>query len=166
VVEAYSRGLEGYSRRLHDSERPIALLTSTIANQNRDVKKRKMPFSYEDFSFYKPRNAENMPNYVYGSAMIALAASGRLPTWAMFCYKDLASTAKESYKPAIAAFIGEDAILLHPRKVAGGWEGMLIAMESASEKRRTLKNDYGVSITVTIPTINTKVVAIEDVTLS
>lgn len=146
-------------------ERPIAQQTSIIANQNRDPKKQRKPFTLEDFSFYMPREARNLPSGAYGSAALALIHERKFPSWALFCYKDLVAGADQNYKPETPALIAEDCILLHPVQVAGGWKGMMIATESASDQRRVFTDEKGRSYQLTVPYVSTKFVAEEDVTL-
>ena len=166
VLLAIQQGTKQYQSQLHDYERPIALNTTVIASQNRDPKKGKMP-TYTEFSFYKPVEDGDRPDYVYGSAYMSLVKSKRLPHWALFCFKDLSSSANAGYEPAEAALIAEDAILLHPTRVGhNSYEGLLIAMESASEKRRDFTDDKGQVISLTLPYVGTKFIAEEDVILN
>jgi len=150
---------------LFDMERPIAQQTAIIANQNRDPKKQKKGFTFEDFSFYMPREERNLPNGAYGSAALAAIKGGRYPSWALFCYRDLISGADQSYVPAESILVASDAVLLHPIKHGAGWKGMLIAQESASEQKRVFEDSQGNCWTLTVPFVETKIVAIEDVTL-
>lgn len=166
MLIAITEGTKSYQSLLHDYERPIALNTNVLASQGRDPKKGKMP-SYLDFSFYKPVESGDRPDYVYGSAYMTLIREKRLPYWALFCFKELSSAANAEYIPPEAGFIAEDAILLHPQKVGGySYEGLLIAAESASEQRRTFIDNKGQEIVLTVPYIETKFVAMEDITLS
>ena len=163
---AITEGTKKYQSELHDYERPIALNTTVIASQNRDPKKGKMP-TYSDFSFYKPVEDGDRPDYVYGSAYMALVREKRLPPWALFCFKDLSAAANAGYDPVEPALIAEDAILLHPRKVGpGSYEGLLIAMESASEERRSFTDSKGQVVSLRLPYVGTKFIAEEDVILS
>lgn len=143
----------------------MAQQTAIIANQNRDPKKQKKSFTFEDFSFYIPKEARNLPNGAYGSAAVAAISARQFPSWALFCYKDLVASANPNYVPETPIFAAKDAVLLHPVRDGSGWSGMLIAMESASDEKRTFKDGQGNSYTLTVPYIETKVVAIEDVTL-
>jgi hypothetical protein len=142
------------------------MVSSILANQNRDPKKSKKAPGWEDFSFYRPRDGATTANYVYGSAMLEMAKKGRLPSWALFCFREVTETASAAYKPAMCAFVAEDAMLLHPVKVGNGWEGMLIAQESASEQQRTFVDDGGQKYVLHVPHVHTKVVCQEDVTLN
>ena len=65
------------------------------------------------------------------------------------------------------ALIAEDALLLHPQKVGpNSYEGLLIALESASEKARVFSDGEGQAVTLTLPYVKTKMIAEEDVVLS
>ena len=151
---------------MHDYERPIALSTSVIASQNRDPKKSK-PLGYGDFSFYKPLEDGDRPDYVYGSAYMTLVKKRKLPAWALFCYKELSQSSSAEYEPEEPAFIAEDAILLHPEKIGThSYEGLLIAMESASEQRRAFTNTHGEVVYLTVPFIHTKAIAQENMVLT
>lgn len=151
---------------LHDAERPIALNTTVIAAQNRDPKKGKGPV-YTDFCFYKPVNDGDRPDYVYGSAYVQLIKEKRLPSWTLFCYKDLSLSANPAYEPEECALIAEDAVLLHPEKVgSNSYEGLLLAKESASEQVRVFVDSRGNSVSLRVPHIGTKLVAQEGVVLS
>jgi len=150
---------------LHDIERPTAQQTAVIANQQRDSKKQPKPFSLEDFSIYKPRNGEDMPRGHYGSAAMALIKAGKFPSWALFCYKELAAAANDNYVPAVAGFVSDNAILLHPVKTEDGYKGLLIAMEAASGEITYFETPKGEVVPLRVPEIGTKVVAEEDVVL-
>ena len=163
---AVTKGAEARQKSLHDAERPIALNTTLIAAQNRDPKKGKPPV-YTDFCFYKPLIDGDRPDGAYGSAYVELIRQKRLPPWALFCYKDLSSAALPGYEPTECAFIASDAVLLHPVKVGrNSYQGLLLALESASEKTREFTDDKGNSITLTLPVIGTKIVAQEGVILN
>jgi len=150
---------------MHDLERPTALSATFLANKGRDPKKNKM-INYLDLSFYKPRNGSDGADAVYGSAMMTMAKRRTLPSWALFCFKDVTSGASSDYVPEVCAFVAKDAMLLHPIKVDGGWEGMLIALESASEQKRTFVADNGEEYELFVPLVHTKAIAEEGVVLS
>lgn len=166
VVIAYVRGTALYRERMHDMERPTAMVSSILANQNRDPKKSKKVLGWEDFTFYKPRVGGENVSYVYGSAMLKLVKTQQMPSWALFCFKEVTATASEAYVPSCAALIAEDAMLLHPVKDGNGWTGMLIAQESASEQTRTFTGEDGTIASLTVPHVYTKVICKEGVTLS
>lgn len=150
---------------MHEAEIPVALQTSVIANQNRDPKRQKKAFGYEDFSVYKPREDLDLPDGHYGAAMLEGIRLGLMPSWTLFCYKELVSSASQDYVPSDPLLVSTDAVLLHPMAVPGGYEGLLIAREAAGGKRLTFKNSKGDSFKLTVPPVNTKIVAMEDVTL-
>lgn len=166
VVVAVDKVSQTKQQELHEQERPVALLSSLMANSGRDPKKKKEPYSMEDFCLYKPTNSEDVPDYYYGSAAIQALERGLLPNWALFCFKALAASASDAYKPQNAIMHATDAILLHPTKVPGGsWTGMMIAQESCSGKPRLFTTEGGDQIWLRMPKISTKVVAEEGVTL-
>ena len=147
-------------------ERPIALLSSIYVNSQRDPKKVKAA-NWSDFCFYRPRNDGNSATAENGSAMLLLAKKGLLPSWALFCFKEVTSNADPNYEPSVLAFVGEDAILIHPVKEETGYKGLLIAMESASKQLRQLTNpETGEVVSLRMPHIHTKVVAEENARLS
>lgn len=164
VINAFTNGSNLYRESMHDRERPIALATSLIANKGRDPKKSKT-LSYLDMSFYKPIDQEGAVDYYYGSAMMQLAKRKLLPSWTLFCFKEVTANAASDYIPEMCALIAEDAILLHPVQHGHIWEGMLIAQESASEQRRVFKSETGVQVTLTVPHVHTKIVCEEDARL-
>ncbi len=164
MLDAVTKSQKIYHRRLHEAEIPTALQTSVIANQNRDPKKQK-PFGYEDFSVYKPKEDLDLPEGRYGAAMLEAIRLELIPSWALFCYKELASSAKPDYAPSNPILVSCDAVLLHPSPVPGGYEGLLIAREAAGNKCVLFKDCDGTEIRLNVPHVSTKVVALEDVTL-
>ena len=163
---AISNGAKGYQQKLHDLERPTALLSSIFVSQHTDPKKRKPP-TYGDFCFYKPTHDGDRPDYIYGSAYMGLVKQKKLPAWALFCFKDLSASALDDYEPLEYALIAQDAVLLHPEQVGpNSYRGLLLAQESASEQKRVFVNDKGQAISLTLPHVGTKVIAEEDVVLS
>ena len=153
-------------KSLHSHERPIAMLSSLHANSQRDPKKAQKPYTYLDFSFYKPRNSEDTPQSHYGSAYAELVRTKRLPAWALFCFKSLMSSVDESYVPSEPALIAQDALLLHPEKSGDSYKGLLIALESAGDQRRVFRNSKGDEILLTVPYVDTKVIARENTILT
>ena len=132
------------------------------ANVNRDKKKQQQPYTYLDFSFYKPQDAGETADGHNGAAYMELIRLKLLPAWALFCYKDVASSAAPGYVPGEPALIAEDAILLHPELKPGGYTGLLIAMESASDQRRVFTSTKGTEVVLQVPYIETKFVAREN----
>jgi len=141
------------------------MLSSLYANSQRDPKKSQKAYTYMDFSFYKPMESIDIPQSHYGSAYAELVRSKRMPSWALFCFKSLMASVDDKYVPSEPGFVAEDAILLHPEKVQGGYKGLLIATESAGDQRRVFVNSNGEQIWLTVPFIQTKVVAEEGVIL-
>lgn len=135
-MRAVSAGQKSRLRTLHEEERPIASLAALTANMNRDPKKQKKPFELKQFCLYQLDEDKNLPSYVYGSAAISAHKLGLLPNWALFCFKDLSSTASKDYVPSNPILLANDALLLHPVRSGKGWKGLLIAEESASGKVR------------------------------
>ena len=153
-------------KELHDRERPVAMLSSITANSQRDKKKVQKPYTYLDFSFYKPVSLDDAPQGSYGSAYAELVKTKRLPAWALFCFKSLMGSANPGYIPEEPAYIAEDAILLHPEAIGGGgYKGLLIAMESAGDQRRLFVDSMGRELVLTVPYVETKFVANEGATL-
>lgn len=164
VINAFAAGSRLYQERMHDMERPTALVASILSNQNRDPKKGKA-VTFEDMSFYKPRDHYSRADGAYGSAMLKMVERGTLPSWALFCFKGVTAAADLEYVPKTCALVAEDAILLHPVEKNGTWEGMLIAQESASMQRREFVSDDGRRVSLAVPRVGTKVICEEGVTL-
>lgn len=162
VVSAVNRGLKIYHQRLHDQERPIALLSSMQANQNRDKKKQPKAYTYLDFSFYKPQHDGETPDGHNGAAYLELIRLKLLPSWALFCFKEIAAAAAPGYVPGEPGLIAEDAVLLHPEARPDGYVGLLIAAESASDQLRTFTSTKGVEITLRVPYVDSKFIAREN----
>tara|TARA_B100001173_G_scaffold308276_1_gene318249 strand:- start:489 stop:1064 length:576 start_codon:yes stop_codon:yes gene_type:complete len=165
VLQAISIGSKARQETLYQNELPIAQQSAIIANQNRDKKRKIEPYSAKDFCLYKPAERSDAPSSVYGSAAIAMVENGTFPSWALFCFKELLAIADESYKPFVTALVSPDAILLHPSKIEGGYRGMLIAREAASNQLVEFKHPDGSTVILTMPPVVTKVIAEEGVTL-
>jgi len=166
VLEAVSKGAASYRTRLHDLERPTALLGAMYANSKKDPKKREKPSTYLDYSFYKPISDKGTPLSHNGSAYMELLKRRMLPPWALFCLKAMQAGASSDYIPKKVALISEDAILLHPRRSGSSYTGLLLALESASEQIRTFTSTEGEVVKLRVPRVETKVVAMEGETLS
>lgn len=134
------------------------------ANASRDPKKGKA-YSAMDFALYTPRDRQDLPEGVYGAAALKLVKEKRYPSWALFCFKQLSSSATKDYVPTTAALISESAMLLHPRAVKGGFIGLLIAQERAGETSPVFIDDRGTEYVLEVPAIPTKMIAEEGVTL-
>lgn len=165
VIEAFYRGTDLYREQLRDIEKPIALNTSIFANSQRDTKKQRKAFSYEDFAFYLNRKDKNLPDGHYGTAALKLQEAGRYPSWALFCFKELISGASLSYVPNVLALTCEDALILDPQFKENAVTGFLVIMESASLQMRTFTDDKGQQYDILMPEVDTKIIAQEDITL-
>ncbi|ADF42372.1 hypothetical protein S-CBS2_gp016 [Synechococcus phage S-CBS2] len=164
MIEAYKQCVRLHQYELFAYERPIAVQTALHANLNRDPKKRKKPFSPEDYYLYQPREDQDLPAGRCGSAALALIQAGKFPSWGLFCYKELASAATGD-PPPFLAFISECAILLAPVKTVDGYKGMLIAQESASDRWISFIGDGGTEVELYVPTVPTKTIAQDNVML-
>lgn len=160
MVEAYTMGLQMRQVTLHEEERPTSMLMSLTANSQRDPKKKKEPFSLDDFYLYQPRDSQDMPAERYGAAAMGLIKRRLLPSWALAFYSKLAASAG-GVEPSLLAFIGDDFLLLAPVKTAIGYSGLLIAQESASKKIKTASSPCGTTVTMCLPKISTKIIAEE-----
>ena len=149
---------------MHLLEKPIALQTTQTANLNRDAKKRRQPFTMEDFYLYQPRDVQNLPSARYGAAAIALVESGEYPAFALFCFPELRRNAGENV-PTIIAYTHPSAILLAPTVTEGGMHGLLIAEHAVSAQMIHMKNADGQEIMVQMPIIKEEVMAEEDIIL-
>jgi len=149
-------------RELHEYERPISLLASQNAEINRNRKKRKKPYAMDEFFLYKDRDDLNLPGARYGAAAKKLIEMGHFPVWALFVYKDLIARADDAIAPEDLALIAEDAIILAPTYEDFECHGMLIAMESASDKVRRFSTVHGDFVELRMPKLQAKVSAIED----
>lgn len=166
MIDAVARGRTMFQRRLHFEERPVAVVSSLLANQQRDSKRQRKPFSASDFYLYQPREDKNLPEGSYGAAAVKLVEAGRFPAWCLFCYpalRDAAGACKQP--PRTLAYIAEDAVLLAPRRLGNGYIGMLVAQESAGGQVRLFETDDGNFISLEVPAIPTKFIAEEDVIL-
>lgn len=150
---------------LGEQEVPVANIAAMQANYKRDPKKKTKPYSFKDFMFYKNKEDTAEPSARYGSAAVALAKQGKMPRWALFCFAELNSSADPGIMPETLAFIAEDAMLLAPIKTNGGWTGLLIALESASDKSRVFRDERGNEYRLTVPYVGTKIIAEEGLIL-
>jgi len=161
VTLAHHRAIQLMKRQLHEAERPSALLACLYANSKRDSKKKAV--NMDEFYLYPEESANSGPSSRFGSAYLYLAKSGKLPSWALFCYKDVAKSA-DGPVPTIPALFSEYAILLAPRKGLEGYSGLLIALEAAEGPQR-FTSPCGISETLVVPSIHTKAIAEENITL-
>ena len=164
VLSGYEKMLSLRRTELHESELPTALSTAVYANSQRDPKSGKKPLGPMDFSFYKPLEADGPAGY-YAACYVHLVKAQELPNWALFCYKEIAPSARGRVGAQYALF-SHDAILVGPRKTESGYKGLLIAQESASGQVRSFSDPNGELFDLTLPPIPTKVVAWENTVLS
>lgn len=161
---AYHRMNKVKTLELHSNERPVSMIASLLANQSRDPKRKKTPFSMDDFYLYQPIVDRDLPAGRYGAAAKELIRRKEFPSWGLFCYKDLMANS-DAPTPSLLAFTGEDFMLLAPVKADGYLKGLLIALESASGKRAEARSPNGDTVYLELPEIPTKVIAQEDVEL-
>lgn len=94
--------------------------------------------------------------------MLLLAKRGLLPTWTLFCFKEVTANADPSYEPNTLAFVSDDAILIHPVRTEVGYKGLLIARECVSMTMQQMTDpSTGEVITLRMPHVHTKVIAEE-----
>jgi hypothetical protein len=148
-------------KELHEEEKPIALLATQQAELNRDSKKRRKPFAIEDFCLYTVEEEKDSVDAIYGAAAITLIQKGIFPYWALFAYKDLSKNAEDSFPPSTLCLQSEEAIILAPTIQGEMCSGMLIALESASEKQLLMKSPCGKELIIQMPEIRSKVIAKE-----
>lgn len=89
----------------------------------------------------------------------------QFPSWALFCYKELAISSTNEQPPSLLALMSRNAILLAPFKVAGGYKGMLIATEEASNQWVEFTMPDGAIKELFVPEVSTKLVAEDNFTL-
>jgi len=149
-----------HRQELHSHELPIAYLNSTLANANRNPKTRKTPFSPIDFCLFTDPEEGNSPSTQGADAYMAMVKDKDLPAWGLFCFKDMKSKATGS-RPPLVSFVCSDAILLAPVLHGNVYTGLLLAQESASNKKRRMVSPSGTMFWLQVPEISTKLVAID-----
>lgn len=155
VIAAYNRIWKMRQSELHEYELPIANLAALTANVNAGGKNKKQ-YTANDFSMFTPVESLNLPETAAAAAYMFLVKEKMLPSWALFCFKDMKT---EATPPSFVAFICEDAILLAPQEEELGFKGLLIAQESASSETRTMTSPCGRTVELDIPHVKTKVIA-------
>jgi len=161
VYIAYRKVQELKVAKLNNYEKPIATLTCLTANLNRDKKTK--PYIPEDFYVYKKPGDGNGPGLRYSSSYMHLIENRQLPSWALFCYKDVASNSG-GVAPPVPALFSENAILLAPSRTQDGYQGMLIAREEAKGVQR-FTSPCGIDVELVVEDMPTKVVAVEGIEL-
>lgn len=147
---------------MHDYERPVAYLAYQNAETNRDSKKRRKPFSPDEFYFYANPEDRDLPEPKFGAAAKVLIEREQFPPWALFVYKDLVARAGDALPPEILCLMGDDVIVLAPSVDGGFVYGMMIAKRSASNQVRELRSPCGQVITVRMPQLAGEYVAEEE----
>lgn len=161
VLQAIAKLIEQKYKDLHNAERPTALLTSIFVNSKRDRKKQPKPVEYLDFCFYRQADSTQSVGGQNGAAMLELIKLRKNPSWSLFCFKAVTTNADKVFTGAVIALVGEDAMLLNPVKSGRSYTGLLIALESASEKVQKFTSPCGIEVSMRVPHIETKVVARE-----
>lgn len=149
---------------MHFLERPTALLAAQNANLNRDEKKRKAPFTMDDFYLYQPKEMRNAPAERYGAAAMWLVEQKMFPTFALFCFPELNKN-RGSNVPTLVAFLHPHAVLLAPTLGEDAVRGLLIVENAVSNQSITMRSPCGQEITVKIPAVNEETAAQEDIAL-
>jgi len=164
VLLAYENGVKNQNKHYHMAEVPTALLTSVLANCNRDSKKKREAYKMDDFFIYQAKEERNIPSSVFGAAAMELVRLNLFPVWGLFTYKDLKAGAGGP-APEILAYIGEDILVLAPNISNNELTGMLIITESAYGKERTITSPCGKSVKVVVPKYHGKVYAEENISI-
>ena len=162
VIEAIINSRKMRHQELHEQEIPIAQLVLQQAEVNRDAKKRKRPFSIDEFYVYPIQGEKDSISGRYGAAAKGLIAKGKFPRWGLFIYRELMENADKGKPPEKLCLTSENAIILAPEFNDSGCSGMLIALETASNKTICMTDDNDKVFRVRMPEIKTKVVAIEN----
>lgn len=68
--------------------------------------------------------------------MLALIKARQFPTWALTFYEPLEAVGRHHAPPPTLALVASDAILLAPRLTPVGWQGFLIAEDTAAGQLR------------------------------
>lgn len=119
------------------------------ANMNRDVKKQRKPFTTEDFCFFVEFSS-NKPEEEAALAYMALVREKKLPPWALGVFSDFKHGAQTKRPIDELVMLGEDLILLAPVEIHEGFEGTLVAEQSASEQIRDVEH-MGLIFRVQVP---------------
>jgi len=163
-MEAYAEGFKRQNQYLHQTEAPVALLSSLLANANRDPKKQKKPYSMEDFFLYKPRDDRNIPMASYGSAVMKMIELNIFPRWAYCFYKDFKAAAAGP-APARLALMHEHALLIAPEVGENTVRGLLISEDKASDQVLEFESEDGLKLNLKMPKLSIRYSANEDVEL-
>lgn len=162
IINGVNNVLKLRQRELHENERPISLMMSYQAEMNRDKKKRKKPFTIDEFYLYGNMEDIDRIDPVYGAAASALIEQRMYPSWALFIYKELMERASEVKAPELLCYLHHDAIILAPVIEESVCRGMLIAKEAASGQSLEMISPCGQKIKVRMPDIRNKFIAEEN----
>ena len=157
ICSALEEGAKLLRERLHAAERPIANLHAWYATAHRDSDQRREPFSMEEFCWFLPPKDREMgqaPPSAAGAAMLALCEQHQVPGFAMAFYDALATAGEGTPPPSLLALLAEDALLLAPVEHQDGWQGLLLAEDSAAGQQRIFKlaGDPQRLVTLLVPT--------------
>jgi hypothetical protein len=119
-------------QQLHWAELPTAALAQLTQNIHTDGK----PPPLHEFCFFRQQQPGDRPPVEAGAAMIALISRKQFPGFALAFYDPLLSAGQGAAPPQRLALVADDAILLAPEPIAGGWRGFLIAEGTATGQTR------------------------------
>lgn len=137
-------------------------MMSHQAEMNRDKKKRKKPFSLDEFYLYGEDANKDKIDPIYGASAVELIKIQAFPHWALFVYKELMERAEEGKPAEILSYEHEDAIIIAPTIDGTTCKGMLIAKEKASSRVLEMRSPCGSIVRIKMPAINAKVIAEEN----
>jgi hypothetical protein len=110
----------------------------------------------EEFCWFLPpkdQDAAEGPPAEAGAAMLALCEARQVPGFAMAFYDALATAGEGTPPPPLLALQADDALLLAPVEHQDGWQGLLLAEETAAGLERTfrLADDSQRLVTLLVP---------------
>ncbi len=137
-------------------------MMSHQAEMNRDKKKRKKPFSLDEFYLYGDDASKDKIDPIYGASAMELIKIQAFPHWALFVYKELMERAEEGKPAEVLSYEHEDAIIIAPIVDGATCKGMLIAKEKASSRVLEMSSPCGLTARIKMPVINSKIIAEEN----
>lgn len=93
----------------------------------------------DELFLFRDAQPGEQPPAAAGAAMLALIAARQFPTWALTFYDALAAAGRGQPVPEPLALTADDAILLAPQEVPGGWRGFVIAEGQAQGQLRAFR---------------------------
>jgi hypothetical protein len=130
---------------------------------NRDRKKSKKPFVLSDFYCYAIQDEVDSIDATPGAAAKKIIELGRFPNWALFVYKDLMKNADKGRAPNVLCYLSDNVIIIAPRITGTHCVGLVIALESASNRIVQLQTlDGDDAVRVRMPILTGQTVAIEN----